>query len=77
MHLQLLNVEILLFLVPFSDDPGSDLVSHHCGHQLQGAEEDPGPVPHGDLREPGRPRVQAARLWLQRRVLTGGTSLLQ
>lgn len=61
--------------VPFSDNPGSDLVPHHCGHQLQGAEEDPGPVPPGDLRQPGRSRVQAARLWLQRRVFTRGTVL--
>lgn len=65
---------LFYFFVSFLDNPGSDLVPHHCGHQLQGAEEDPGPVPHGDLREPGGSRVQAARLWLQRRVFARGTS---
>lgn len=55
------------------DHPGSDLVPHHCGHQLQGAEEDPRQVPPGDLWELAGTGVQTAWLWLQRRLLTRGT----
>lgn len=57
-----------------ADHAGSDVVSHHGGHRIQGVQEDPGQAPQDHLREPGRSGPEAARLWLQRGVLAGGQS---
>lgn len=54
------------------DHPCPGLVPHHRGDQLQGAEEDSGQVPAGDLWQPGQAGVQAARLRLQGSFLTRG-----